>query len=118
MFPWSHPNWPKARAKGPLIKDTDSGAPCQRDRHGKPLRYTPFPVTVKASVGAYLRHCFRDRVWSALPGVVQSLSRTGLTPSPGSLPELCAPTLPDHRFNAYGWMLSMIIAREGRSRKW
>ena len=86
MFPWSHPNWPKARAKGPLIKDTDSGAPCQRDRHGKPLRYTPFPVTVKASVGAYLRHYFRDRVWSALPGVVQSLSRTGLTPSPARCP--------------------------------
>ena len=88
MFPWSHPNWPKARAKGPLIKDTDSGAPCQRDRHGKPLRYIPFPVTVKASVGAYLRHCFRDRVWSALTGVVQSLFRTGLTQSPARCPKL------------------------------
>ena len=37
--------------------------------------------------------------------------------APGSLPEIAAPTLPDHRFSIYGWMLSMMIAREGELRK-
>ena len=34
--------------------------------------------------------------------------------APGSLPELAALTLPDHRFNMYGWMLSMMITWAGR----
>jgi len=89
MFPWSHPNWPKACAPDPLIKDTDSGVCCvvATGTEG-PLPYIPFPVTVKASVGAYLRSRQRDHVWSALPGVVQSLSRTGLTPPPARCPKL------------------------------
>jgi len=37
--------------------------------------------------------------------------------APGSLPEIAAPTLPDHRFSIYGRMLSMMIAREGELRK-
>jgi len=33
--------------------------------------------------------------------------------APGSLPEIAAPTLPDHRFSIYGWMLSMMITWAG-----
>jgi hypothetical protein len=51
------------------------------------LPYIPFPVTVKDSVGTYLQSRFRTRVQPALSGVVQSLFRTGLTPSPARCPK-------------------------------
>jgi len=51
------------------------------------LPYIPFPVTVKDSVGTYWQSRFRARVQPALSGVVQSLFRTGLAPSPARCPK-------------------------------
>ena len=117
MFPWSHPNWPAARAKGPLIKDTDSGTR-RIAADGPRLARKPAALYPLSCNGESLRRSLLAALLSR-PRLVRTHGSGSVAVSdrahtaPGSLPEIVAPTLPDHRFSIYGWMLSMMITWAG-----
>ena len=95
--------------------------PCCR---GRPRRSS------ETAAALYPLSCNGERLRRSLLAAPLLLPRSVRTPgcgsvavsdrartAPGSLPEIAAPTLPDHRFETYGWMLSMMIALAGELRK-